>query len=129
MPNITLTINPLEKLKLPLVDYFLARHLARTYLVDDQPNDYKVNNKHFVILVSCFQAVMNTVMEGSELAEVMQRPRLHHQLVPMEIEYEEDFNPVRALTFIKFVDSRHSGIIILCLISHRHSNISKSKLA
>ncbi|XP_013143929.1 PREDICTED: gamma-glutamyltranspeptidase 1-like [Papilio polytes] len=37
-------------------------------------------------------AVMHTILEGAELPEVMQRPRLHHQLVPMEIEYEADFD-------------------------------------
>ncbi|XP_045516489.1 glutathione hydrolase 1 proenzyme-like isoform X1 [Pieris brassicae] len=36
---------------------------------------------------------MHTLLEDSELPEVMNRPRLHHQLIPMEIEYEENFNP------------------------------------
>ncbi|XP_049873371.1 glutathione hydrolase 1 proenzyme-like [Pectinophora gossypiella] len=37
--------------------------------------------------------VMHAIMEGGELPEVVNRPRLHHQLMPMEIEYEADFNP------------------------------------
>ncbi|CAF4934931.1 unnamed protein product [Pieris macdunnoughi] len=36
---------------------------------------------------------MHTLLEDSELPEVMKRPRLHHQLIPMEIEYEEKFDP------------------------------------
>ncbi|XP_072949137.1 glutathione hydrolase 1 proenzyme-like [Epargyreus clarus] len=38
-------------------------------------------------------AVVHTIVEGKELPEVMNRPRLHHQLVPMEVEHEADFNP------------------------------------
>ncbi|XP_063384073.1 glutathione hydrolase 1 proenzyme-like isoform X1 [Cydia fagiglandana] len=36
--------------------------------------------------------VINTILEGSSLPEVMNRPRLHHQLMPMEVEHEYDFN-------------------------------------
>ncbi|KAI5644323.1 gamma-glutamyltranspeptidase domain-containing protein [Phthorimaea operculella] len=36
--------------------------------------------------------VMHTLLEGGVLPEVVQRPRLHHQLMPMEIEYEADFD-------------------------------------
>ncbi|XP_050350816.1 glutathione hydrolase 1 proenzyme-like [Nymphalis io] len=36
---------------------------------------------------------MHTILERNELPVVIQRPRLHHQLVPMEIEHEADFNP------------------------------------
>ncbi|XP_046966038.1 glutathione hydrolase 1 proenzyme-like [Vanessa cardui] len=36
---------------------------------------------------------MHTILEGDELPVVIQRPRLHHQLVPMEVEHEADFNP------------------------------------
>ncbi|XP_073956860.1 glutathione hydrolase 1 proenzyme-like isoform X2 [Choristoneura fumiferana] len=36
--------------------------------------------------------VMNTILEGSSLPDVMHRPRVHHQLMPMELEYESDFN-------------------------------------
>lgn len=43
-----------------------------------------------------FQTVMNTILEGSDFAESVMRPRLHHQLMPMEIEYEEDFDPVKS---------------------------------
>ncbi|XP_052747676.1 glutathione hydrolase 1 proenzyme-like isoform X2 [Galleria mellonella] len=37
-------------------------------------------------------AVRNTILEGRDLPETMQRPRLHHQLMPMEIEHEYDFS-------------------------------------
>ncbi|XP_068633296.1 glutathione hydrolase 1 proenzyme-like [Battus philenor] len=37
-------------------------------------------------------AVMHSILEGSELPEIMQQPRLHHQLIPMEVEYEADFD-------------------------------------
>ncbi|XP_026492336.1 glutathione hydrolase 1 proenzyme-like [Vanessa tameamea] len=36
---------------------------------------------------------MHTILDGDELPVVIQRPRLHHQLVPMEVEHEADFNP------------------------------------
>ncbi|CAH0715631.1 unnamed protein product, partial [Brenthis ino] len=36
---------------------------------------------------------MHTILEGGGLHEVIQRPRLHHQLLPMEIEHESDFDP------------------------------------
>ncbi|CAK1556347.1 unnamed protein product [Leptosia nina] len=36
---------------------------------------------------------MHTLLENSELPEVLQRPRLHHQLMPMEVEYEDSFSP------------------------------------
>lgn len=45
---------------------------------------------------------MHTILEGAELPEVMQRPRLHHQLVPMEIEYEADFDAVNCLQYTLF---------------------------
>ncbi|CAH2108751.1 unnamed protein product [Euphydryas editha] len=35
---------------------------------------------------------MHTILEGDELPVVIQQPRLHHQLVPMEVQHEEDFN-------------------------------------
>lgn len=37
---------------------------------------------------------MHSILEGIDLNEAIQRPRLHHQLVPMEVEYESDFDPV-----------------------------------
>lgn len=40
---------------------------------------------------------MHTILEGGGLDEVIQRPRLHHQLLPMEIEHEAEFNPVNVL--------------------------------
>lgn len=42
---------------------------------------------------------MNTILEGSSLPDVMHRPRVHHQLMPMELEYETDFNMVRYIKF------------------------------
>ncbi|XP_038209793.1 glutathione hydrolase 1 proenzyme-like isoform X2 [Zerene cesonia] len=36
---------------------------------------------------------MHTLIEGKYLPAVMQSPRLHHQLIPMEVEYEEAFDP------------------------------------
>ncbi|CAH2048572.1 unnamed protein product, partial [Iphiclides podalirius] len=37
-------------------------------------------------------AAIHTMIEGGDLPEVMRRPRLHHQLVPMEVEHEADFD-------------------------------------
>nr|QLC28917.1 gamma-glutamyltranspeptidase [Spodoptera frugiperda] len=34
----------------------------------------------------------HTILEGSELPDAIQRPRLHHQLLPMEVQHEADFN-------------------------------------
>ncbi|CAH2222103.1 jg25740 [Pararge aegeria aegeria] len=45
---------------------------------------------------------MHTLLEGDELHDVIQRPRLHHQLVPMEIEHETNFNP----SVIEFLQAR-----------------------
>ncbi|XP_045497972.1 glutathione hydrolase 1 proenzyme-like [Colias croceus] len=36
---------------------------------------------------------IHTLLEGKDLPSVMQQPRLHHQLIPMKVEYEEAFNP------------------------------------
>ncbi|KAH9644806.1 hypothetical protein HF086_007894 [Spodoptera exigua] len=36
----------------------------------------------------------HTILEGNELPDAIQRPRLHHQLLPMEVQHEADFNPV-----------------------------------
>ncbi|KAJ8722020.1 hypothetical protein PYW08_004422 [Mythimna loreyi] len=35
----------------------------------------------------------HTILEGSDLPDAVQRPRLHHQLLPMEVQHEADFNP------------------------------------
>ncbi|XP_045448035.1 glutathione hydrolase 1 proenzyme-like [Melitaea cinxia] len=35
---------------------------------------------------------MHTMLEGEEFPVVIQQPRLHHQLVPMEVEHEADFD-------------------------------------
>lgn len=37
---------------------------------------------------------MHAMLEGDDLNDAIQRPRLHHQLIPMEVEYESDFDPV-----------------------------------
>lgn len=34
----------------------------------------------------------HTILEGNELHDTMDRPRLHHQLLPMEVEHEADFD-------------------------------------
>ncbi|OWR41202.1 glutathione hydrolase 1 proenzyme-like isoform X1 [Danaus plexippus] len=34
---------------------------------------------------------MHSILEGDELSDIIPRPRLHHQLMPMEVEYESDF--------------------------------------
>ncbi|CAG4965096.1 unnamed protein product [Parnassius apollo] len=47
-------------------------------------------------------AVMHTILEGSDLPDVMLRPRLHHQLLPMEVEYEADFDA----TVIEYLQER-----------------------
>ncbi|XP_050682110.1 glutathione hydrolase 1 proenzyme-like isoform X1 [Leptidea sinapis] len=36
--------------------------------------------------------IMHRIVEGDEFPDIMQKPRLHHQLIPMEVEYEEAFN-------------------------------------
>ncbi|KAM3965264.1 glutathione hydrolase 1 proenzyme [Aphomia sociella] len=36
--------------------------------------------------------VRNTILEGHDISESVQRPRLHHQLIPMEVEHEADFS-------------------------------------
>ncbi|KOB73123.1 Gamma-glutamyl transpeptidase [Operophtera brumata] len=41
--------------------------------------------------------VRNVILEGQSLPDSMSRPRLHHQLLPMEVQYEEDFDAVTIL--------------------------------
>ncbi|CAH0398398.1 unnamed protein product [Chilo suppressalis] len=36
--------------------------------------------------------VRNVILESGDLRHAMDRPRLHHQLIPMEIEYEHNFD-------------------------------------
>ncbi|XP_034832125.1 glutathione hydrolase 1 proenzyme-like [Maniola hyperantus] len=43
---------------------------------------------------------MHTLVEGGELSDVIQSSRLHHQLVPMEVEHETGFD-LRVLEFLR----------------------------
>ncbi|CAB3221838.1 unnamed protein product [Arctia plantaginis] len=35
----------------------------------------------------------HTILEGQDILDTIQRPRLHHQLLPMEVQHEADFDP------------------------------------
>ncbi|XP_059051500.1 glutathione hydrolase 1 proenzyme-like [Achroia grisella] len=37
-------------------------------------------------------AVRKAIIEGNDIPDTVQRPRLHHQLIPMEVEHEADFS-------------------------------------
>ncbi|XP_045773048.1 glutathione hydrolase 1 proenzyme-like isoform X2 [Maniola jurtina] len=43
---------------------------------------------------------MHTLVEGGELSDVIQSSRLHHQLIPMEVEHEAGFDP-KVLAFLR----------------------------
>ncbi|KAG7308880.1 hypothetical protein JYU34_006141 [Plutella xylostella] len=38
-------------------------------------------------------AARHVMVEKQDFPDVVQRPRLHHQLIPMRVDYEEDFDP------------------------------------
>lgn len=48
------------------------------------------------VSIECFlsQITQATVLEGHDLPTSMNRPRLHHQLLPMEVQHESDFDSV-----------------------------------